>query len=101
MDAESIVVAAAVAVRLEGVLLPINFAGIGVLALNADSTCRLFAIERRTFDRWVEFNAKGASFEELVFRLAMSDARDAVLGIEPELLLTFRDTSEPTATLCC
>ena len=101
VEAESIVVAAEVAVRRVGVLLPIIFAGKLVLDLNADSTCRLFATERLTFDRCVAFNARGASVDVLSLRAAMSDAREAVLGIEPELLPTFFDTAEPTAVLRC
>ena len=101
VDAESTVVAAEVAVRRVGVLLPIIFAGKLVLDLNADSTCRLFATERLTFDRCVAFKASGASFDEFSLRAAVSDAREAVLGIEPELLPTFFDTDGPTATLRC
>lgn len=102
VDAESTKVAAAVAVCFAGVLLPINLAGIVVLDLNADSTCRLFVTDRLTFERCVAVSPKVASGAEVVsLRLAVSEARVAVLGEEPVLVPTFREISDPTATLRC
>ncbi len=80
-------------------LLPETFDGLEVLALRADSTCNVLATERRMFDFCTEVSEGCESFEVVCFLTALSEARTAVLGMEPELTLTFLDAPTPTAVL--
>lgn len=92
--------AEAVAVRVAGVLLPTILEGKLVLDFNADSIWRLLVTDRRKLDFCSDVNDGCDSAEVVRSRLAVSEARIAVLGTEPVLSLTFLDAPDPTAVLC-